>query len=126
MIKKVEKNPHINEPQPQPKKVRRKKIAKKLSINAQIPGNILSKDKICEEETVEDECVEEDNISIEKLEQIEIPIKKEAKSSVTNKSPPVQFIELSSKQTTLNRRSAISRHVKKDEIKSNEQQEVDP
>ncbi len=120
MIKKVEKNPHINEPQPQPKKVRRKKIAKKLSINAQITGNILSKDKICEEETVEDECVEEDNISIEKLEQIEIPIKKEAKSSVTNKSPPVQFIELSSKHTNLNRRSAISRHVKKDEIKSNE------
>lgn len=68
MIKKVEKNPHINEPQPQPKKVRRKKIAKKLSINAQITGNILSKDKIREEETVEDECVEEDNISIEKLE----------------------------------------------------------
>lgn len=62
---------------------------KKLSMMAQIPGNILSKDKICDEETIDDEFVEEDNISIEKLEQIEIPLKKEVKSNVTDKSPPV-------------------------------------
>lgn len=34
---------------------------------AQNPGNILSKDKICDEETIDDECVEDDNISVEKL-----------------------------------------------------------
>ena len=125
MIKKVEKNPHVNEPQPQPKRVRRKKIMKKLSMMAANPGNILSRDKTCEEETLDDECIEEDNISNEKLEQVEIPIKQEVKSFLTNKSPPVQFIELSAKSTTLNRRSAISRHViQKQEDKSNEQQET--
>jgi hypothetical protein len=51
-----------------PKKVRRKKIIKKLSLMAQIPANILSKDKIFEEETIDDECNDEDNISIDKLE----------------------------------------------------------
>jgi hypothetical protein len=62
---------------------------KKLSMMAQIPGNILSKDKICEEETIDDEFVEEDNISIDKLEQIEIPVKMDLKSNLIEKSPPV-------------------------------------
>ena len=35
---------------------------------AQTPANILSKDKIFEEETIDDECNDEDNISIDKLE----------------------------------------------------------
>jgi len=51
-----------------PKKVRRKKIMKKLSLMAQIPANILSKDKIFDEETNDDECLDEDNISDEKPE----------------------------------------------------------
>jgi len=46
-----------------PKKVRRKKIVKKLSLMAQIPANVLSKDEI-----FDDECIDEDNISNEKLE----------------------------------------------------------
>jgi hypothetical protein len=62
---------------------------KKLSMMAQIPGNILSKDKICDEETIDDEFVEEDNISIDKLEQIEIPVKMDLKSNLIEKSPPV-------------------------------------
>ena len=93
---------------------------------AQIPANVLSKDKIFDDETIDDECNDEDNISIEKLEQVEAPATKGVKSNITDKSPPVQFIELSAKHTTLNRRSAISRHFKKDDNKSNEQQEIDP
>ena len=88
---------------------------------AQIPANVLSKDEI-----FDDECIDEDNISNEKLEQVETPATKGLKSNITDKSPPVQFIELSAKHNTLNRRSAISRHFKKEGNISNEQQEVDP
>jgi len=41
---------------------------KKLSLMAQIPANVLSKDKIFDDETNDDECIDEDNISNEKLE----------------------------------------------------------
>lgn len=60
---------------------------------AQIPANILSKDKIFDEETNDDECLDEDNISDEKPEQVEPPAIKGLKSNITDKSPPVQFIE---------------------------------